>query len=373
MPEPGRRTGGPRSGQHESPRVRAPVLRRGLSRGLAGYGLFRPSGVENVQACEPAIVLVPRGEHESVLGGERLGSLLLPARSVPQEPAGRLCIGRPTRARRRRLAQRAEDRPGHVVTSRFPAFSRVFVNFSARRCRRSLQVQFRAHQERRRARARTARQPAQSHGGKDDVALMGQRLKRPQRHGSVRPDASTTTQGARMSTRPRPTLRGAARRGRPPDRRRLPRALRPPAHRRLVPALPPPRDPRGRHGPREDPAGDRRRPRGGAEGPVPRHLPRRGEAELAARDRPGRGRGRRAGAAREGRVRPEDALDRRELRHPRPLRRSLRAASKWGGVIVDEAHFIKNGSRRAAQVLRTRRLAGGRRIPQPSTSSPARR
>ncbi len=27
------------------------------------------------------------------------------------------------------------------------------------------------------------------------------------------------------------------------------------------------------------------------------------------------------------------------------------AQVKWGGVIVDEAHFIKNGSRRAAQVL----------------------
>ena len=94
--------------------------------------------------------------------------------------------------------------------------------------------------------------------------LMGQRLKRPQRHGSFVPTRRHATQGARMSTRPRPTVRGAARRGRPPGRRRLPRAVRPPAHRRRVPARAPARDPRRRHGPREDAAGDRRRPRGRA-------------------------------------------------------------------------------------------------------------
>ncbi len=35
------------------------------------------------------------------------------------------------------------------------------------------------------------------------------------------------------------------------------------------------------------------------------------------------------------------------------------ARVEWGGVIVDEAHFIKNGSRRAAQVLRLVGAEGG--------------
>ena len=49
------------------------------------------------------------------------------------------------------------------------------------------------------------------------------------------------------------------------------------------------------------------------------------------------------------------------------------ARVEWGGVIVDEAHYIKNGSRRAAQVLRLVGVAGAGGSRRPSTCSRARR
>ena len=139
----------------------------------------------------------------------------------------------------------------------------------------------------------------------------------------------------------------------------LSRAVRPPAHRRRVPAVPPAGDPRRRHGPRARPAGDRRRARGRAGRPVPRHLPGRGEAQLAARDPPRRARAPTSRSLHgQGRVRAEDALDGRQLRPPRPLRGRASRASTWGGVIVDEAHYIKNGSRARGAGLRLLGVAG---------------
>ena len=49
------------------------------------------------------------------------------------------------------------------------------------------------------------------------------------------------------------------------------------------------------------------------------------------------------------------------------------ARVEWGGVIVDEAHYIKNDSRRAAHVLGLLGVAGEGGSRRPSTCSPARR
>ena len=234
------------------------------------------------------------------------------------------------------------------------------------------QVQSRTHQERRRARARTARQPAQSHGGKDDVAPLGQRLKRPHVTVLFVLTRRTATQGARMSTShvpPSEELLGeAARRvgeaypGLYAHQRTGVSFLL--ARRRAILA-----DDMGLGKTRQAIVAARE---AAPKGPFLVDLPRRGEAELAARDRPRRGRIRRAGAAREGRVRARRSGGRSSTTTSSARFEDRFARVEWGGVIVDEAHFIKNGSRRAAQVLGSsarRRM----RIRRPCTCSRARR
>ena len=146
---------------------------------------------------------------------------------------------------------------------------------------------------------------------------------------------------ARRGPRPRRTCRG--------------RALPAPGRGRRVPVRPPPRDPRRRHGARQDAAEHHRAHRGRAGRPVARRLPGEREAELGARDR--RRAPRRRRARRRSRRPARGRLHRlggRQLRPARPRRRAAGRPAVDGarvrrGTLPQEPHVAALEARAVAR------------------------